>query len=457
MVKGLRNVATALAVVAVVATGCSGTNENRVAPQPTPSTAGDAADDGPGGTAQGVPTTVAPGRISLPDLGVRQVARLDRPVALTSRPGSRDVYIAEQGGVVRRLTPRDTGSARSSGASGSGGTGSGGSTGDADGSWRVESQPVLDISPLTEAGGERGLLGVAFAPDGRRLFVNYTDLDGNTVVASYAMTTSSGGTPLADRSTRTEVLTVEQPRANHNGGQLAFGPDGYLYVGLGDGGGFGDPDDEAQNPTTLLGTVVRIDPDGSSGDDDDDRRYAVPADNPFVGSGFGVGEVWLFGVRNPWRFSFDRDTGDLWVADVGESDREEINLLPASDGGGRGANLGWRLFEGTDPHTDEARDADDNLLASLVWPTYEYTHDDGCSVIGGHVYRGEAIDGLSGTYVFGDYCNPAIRALQVDGTTVVAEGDTGLRIDNLSALGEDTSGELWLLSLDGGVFRLVAR
>lgn len=377
------------------------------------------------------------GTLDIPPLRLRQVATLNKPVAMATRPGSDDVFIAEQGGTVRRLFTDDDEK-----------------DDDPLAAWRVDRQPVIDVSRDTEARGEQGLLGIVFSPDGRRLYVHYTDRDGDNVVASYAVTTTAGGVR-ADPSTRVEVFATTQPMANHNGGQITFGPDGYLYIGLGDGGGAGDPDDEGQNPSSVLGTVVRIDPDTNGGNDAASGTYGIPVDNPFT-DGSGAAEVWLYGVRNPWRFSFDRTTGDLWLADVGQSSMEEINLLTATDRPGRGANLGWRLFEGTLPHTDQAGELSDDELDALVWPVYEYTHDDGCSVTGGYVYRGSAIDGLDGTYLFGDFCNPSIRALQVRNATVTAEGPTGLFVDNLVSFGEDNAGELWVLSLDGGVWRILA-
>lgn len=428
-------VATLAATAALSMTvGCSPGDPDVATPTTPPSgneteqTTSDDSNDDPG-----------VGALDIPALRLRQVATLDKPVAMATRPGSDDVFIAEQGGTVRRLFTDDNDDDEER---------------DPLAAWRVDRQPVIDVSSDTEAQGEQGLLGLVFSPDGRRLYVHYTDRDGDNVVASYAVTTTAGGVR-ADPSTRVEVFATTQPMANHNGGQIAFGPDGYLYIGLGDGGGAGDPDNEGQNPSSVLGTVVRIDPDGEGGSDAASGTYSIPVDNPFADRS-GAAEVWLYGVRNPWRFSFDRTTGDLWLADVGQSSMEEINLLAATDRRGRGANLGWRLFEGTLPHTDEAGELSDDELDALVWPVYEYTHDDGCSVTGGYVYRGSAITDLDGTYLFGDFCNPSIRALQVNDGRVLAEGPTGLAVDNLVSFGEDNDGELWVLSLDGSVLRILA-
>jgi len=374
-----------------------------------------------------------PGLLEPVGARLEEVARLDQPVAFAMRPGGSDVFIGEQGGRVKRLVPQ-TGDQQQ------------GRQQDGDGSpddgkpFRVIDEPVLDISADVRNQGEQGLLGMTFSPDGRRLYVHYSDTNGDTQVVSYAMTADG-----ADLSTRRRVFSTAQPQANHNGGQLAFGPDGYLYLGLGDGGGAGDPDSNGQNPGTVLGSVLRIDPDGATGN----LRYSSPPDNPFATSG-GAPEVWLFGVRNPWRFSFDRLTGDLWLADVGERDMEEVNLLPAQESGaGRGANLGWPLFEGS------IRFAPGVAPGGLVAPVYEYDHDEGCSVTGGFMYRGSAIAALADTYVFGDFCSAPVQGLRVVDGVVEAAGPIGVSVDRIASFGQDNNGELWILSLDGPVFRLL--
>jgi hypothetical protein len=284
----------------------------------------------------------------------------------------------------------------------------------------------LDITERVLSGGERGLLGLAFHPEYRRngrFFVNYTRKpDGATVVAEERI-----------------LLIVPQPYANHNGGMVAFGPDGYLYLGLGDGGSGGDPNNRAQNPEDLLGKILRIDVD--RGD-----PYGIPTDNPFAKAG-GRPEIYALGLRNPWRFSFDITTGNLWVADVGQYKWEEIDLVT------RGGNYGWRMMEGTHcflPSTD-------CQTTTFTLPVHEYSHEKGrCSIIGGYVYRGQAISSLMGTYVYGDFCTGEIFALpspssnrSLNETHIILK--TSLHI---SSFGENAVGELYVLDHKGGVYRL---
>jgi glucose/arabinose dehydrogenase len=294
-------------------------------------------------------------------------------------------------------------------------------------------RPVLDLSSQVSQGFEQGLLGLAFSPDGQFLYVNYTDLDGDTHVTEFTMT----GDTAAEGSSR-DVLLIDQPYSNHNGGHLAFGPDGYLYVGLGDGGSAGDPSENSQNLGSLLGKILRIDPRPTGG-----TPYGIPVNNPFAGEEGARPEVWAYGLRNPWRFSFDRLNGDLWIADAGQARREEINLERISIGGG---NYGWDGFEGTlvyeEPLPDDVED-----------PVHEYGRDLGRAVIGGYVYRGSAIPALQGAYVFGDLYNPRLRAL-VPSAGGFEEASLGLTVPNLSAFGEDGTGELYVLSLSGQVYRL---
>ena len=235
-------------------------------------------------------------------------------------------------------------------------------------------------------------------PTAAVLYLHYSvQPDGDTRVVSYAM---SGDT--VDTGSRRELLAVEQPYPNHNGGSIEFGPDGHLYVALGDGGSGGDPEGNGQDTGALLGKILRIDPAGATGD-----AYAVPPDNPFADGAAGAPEVWLYGVRNPWRITFDPETGDLWVADVGQNAYEEIDLLPAADGGGRGANLGWNEMEATHPFEGGSNPD------GAVLPVFEYDRSEGaCSVTGGVVYRGAAIPGLDGAYLFTDFCDGRIRAVR---------------------------------------------
>jgi glucose/arabinose dehydrogenase len=299
--------------------------------------------------------------------------------------------------------------------------------------------PFLDITKKVLSGGERGLLGLAFHPGYRqngRLFVNYTRKpDGATVLAEYRREATATSSSQEERI----LLIVPQPYPNHNGGMIAFGPDGYLYVGLGDGGSKGDPDNRAQNPEDLLGKILRIDVD--QGD-----PYGIPLDNPFAKEG-GRAEIYALGLRNPWRFSFDLKTGNLWVADVGQYKWEEINLVS------RGGNYGWRVMEGAHcfhPSTD-------CQTTPFNMPLYEYSHEKGrCSIIGGYSYRGQAIPSLTGTYVYGDFCSGEIFALRHSPRDQsLNEARLILKTSlHISSFGEDESGELYVLDHKGGVYRL---
>ncbi|HYI66646.1 MAG TPA: PQQ-dependent sugar dehydrogenase [Candidatus Limnocylindrales bacterium] len=307
-----------------------------------------------------------------------------------------------------------------------------------------ERATALDIGDRVRGDGEQGLLGLVLHPDwpeDGRAFVHYSDRDGNTVLSEFGGTQDGDGAPVLDPASEQVLLPVEQPFPNHNGGQLAFGPDGYLWFGLGDGGSGGDPLGNGQNPATLLGDILRLDvaePDG----------YAIPDDNPFAGGLGGAPEVYLFGLRNPWRFSFDPVTGLLWVADVGQGAYEEINRLdPAA---AAGANLGWNLMEGAHCYGNPGCSNE-----GLIVPLTEYSHDQGCSVTGGHVYRGETIDGLQGWYLFGDYCSgllfgiPSDAEAPADGTAlaprVLLEGGHAI-----SSFGTDSDGELYLTDVEAG-------
>jgi glucose/arabinose dehydrogenase len=243
-------------------------------------------------------------------------------------------------------------------------------------------------------------------------------------------------------ATRRTLLAVDQPAPNHNGGNVVFGPDGMLWFGLGDGGGSGDQYGNAQDVDTLLGSILRIDVGGRAA-----GEYSIPADNPFAGGG-GRPEIWLYGVRNPWRFSFDRATGDLWIGDVGQGVAEEVDVLRAPERG-RGANLQWPLHEGFRPYSGDPP-------PGSVDPIHDYGRDDGsCSVTGGYVYRGQAVPALQGVYVFGDYCEGALRGLFSTADGVESRG-LGAHADNLASFGEDAGGELYVLSLDGTISRIVA-
>lgn len=378
--------------------------------------------------APGATTSSTPGAeatLDAVELATEEVARVDEPIALAARPGSPDLYIAEKGGRVRLV--KATTSATSGQVT-----------------YQLQTTPLLDLSDEVINEGERGLLGMAFASDGRKLYLDFTrQPDGNTVVLEYEL----GDRTTIDTRSRRELLMVEQPYPNHNGGQLVVGPDGFLYVGLGDGGDGGDPHGNGQDRSTLLGSILRIDPEGGT---EDGPAYAIPPGNPFTDDEGSAPETWLYGVRNPWRFTFDTANGDLWVADVGQNAYEEINRLPAAGGfeAGKGANLGWNEMEGSHPY-----DGGENP-AGAVLPILDYDRDDGCSVIGGYVYRGEDIPDLQGAYLYSDYCSPGLRALQVDGDTVIDTRTWDLPADPMYSFGQGDDGELYLLLLSGPVLKL---
>jgi len=315
-----------------------------------------------------------------------------------------------------------------------------------------ETAVALDISARVLDGGalgEQGMLGLVLHPgwpETARAFLHYTDRGGGTVVSEVAGTQPGGGAPTLDAASERILLQVPQPAPNHNGGQLAFGPDGYLYIGLGDGGGGGDPQGNGQNPAALLGKVLRVDVD----DVPDDATYGIPEENPFADGAAGAREAFLIGLRNPWRFSFDRATGELWIGDVGQNAFEEIDRVdPASDGG---ANLGWVVMEASHCYSDPACSSE-----GLVLPVAEYGRDLGCSVTGGYVYRGEAIGDLRGWYLFSDYCTGLLFGLRSDASGVNAPRILLESGASVSSFGEDTDGELYLADLDAGtVSRIVA-
>lgn len=304
-----------------------------------------------------------------------------------------------------------------------------------------ETVTTLDIRDRVGSGGERGLLGLVLHPnwpaDGRA-FVHYSDSSGNTVLSEFSGTQEGAGPPVLDPASEQELLTAEQPFGNHNGGQLAFGPDGYLWMALGDGGSGGDPLGNGQNPMTLLGSILRLDVATAGG-------YAIPDDNPFAGGTDGAPEVYLFGLRNPWRFSFDRMTSELWIADVGQGAYEEVNRL---DPDTAGADLGWNVMEGA--HCFSSLDCSTD---GLVLPVAEYGRDLGCSVTGGHVYRGAAIDGLTGWYLMADYCSGRLFGVRSDASaSEVATPTTLLETGaSITAIGSDDAGELYVADVGSGI------
>ena len=352
---------------------------------------------------------------------------LSQPLALAyPNDGSRRRFVAEKGGRIRLMQP-----------------GAG------------PHPLVLDIHTLVSTGSEQGLLGLAFHPnyDGvnnRYFYIDYTDVNGDTVIARYE--TMAGNPNVADPNSALTILSVDQPFANHNGGQLAFGSDGYLYIAMGDGGSANDPQNNAQRLDTVLGKILRIDVDHTSAG----NNYAIPTGNPFAVVPPPTGtptptprpEIWHYGLRNPWRFSFDRQTGEMWIGDVGQNAREEIDHVNA---GVNGLNFGWRVYEGTSCTTN-----DPSLCgqAGFTPPVVDYDHSAGrCSVTGGYAYRGREGVFPAGRYIFGDYCSGEIWTL--NGSTMSLLFDTTYRI---GAFGEDAAGELYVLDLSGGtVYRFVNR
>jgi glucose/arabinose dehydrogenase len=334
------------------------------------------------------PPPTAPTPLPLRQIRVRLagVATLNAPIAAAPRPGSGELWVAEQGGRVVALVNGVV--------------------------------TTVDISADTEASGEQGLLGLAFDGSGSRLYLSYTDNGGDSRVDEFTVS-ASGVVDLASRRAIPIAgqAAIDQPYANHNGGHLTLGPDGAIWLGLGDGGSGGDPQGHAQRDGDPLGKLLRFAPGGG---------------------GF---EIVARGLRNPWRFSFDRATGDLWVADVGQSQYEEINVVRFD--GAFGANFGWNRREGTHFFAGSA-------VAGDVEPVFEYTHGRGCSVTGGYVYRGSRIPALVGTYVYGDFCEGVVRGLRIFGE----ESSLGVSPGGISSFGQDLAGELYVLSLDGGVYRL---
>ncbi|MFE3491060.1 MULTISPECIES: PQQ-dependent sugar dehydrogenase [Streptomyces] len=333
-----------------------------------------------------------------------EVARAQGPSAGTAGPDD-TLWIAERAGTVRVLDDQGLGA------------------------------PVLDISAETTTDGERGLLGVAFDKDFAHFYLSFTDLEGTSTVDEIAVEDGR-----LQPETRRTVLTQTQPYANHNGGDIKFGPDGYLYIAFGDGGSGGDPHGNGQKLDTLLGKLLRIDPAGG-------EPYAIPADNPFVDDANAKDEIWSYGLRNPWRFSFDAGTGDLLIGDVGQSDWEEIDWAPAGSDGGE--NYGWSSMEGTHPFRGGTEPA------NHVPPVYEYDRTGlGCSVTGGFVYRGDALPDLRGSYVFSDYCDGTLRTLQLENGEVTGVGDLGVSGGEVISFAESGDGELYVLASNGTISRV---
>jgi len=366
------------------------------------------------------PTTAGPGPgvLLAPIPGVFSL-----PVAMAQHPDTDDLYIVEKTGTVRRLLQGLV----------------------------LDPVPVLDISSEVSTGLEQGLLGLAFAPDGKFIYINFTDTAGDTHIVEFAF---SDGAVVA--GSRRELFSVDQPFTNHNGGTLTFGPDGYLYMGLGDGGSAGDPNGNAQNLSTRLGKMLRIDPRPS-----EDAPFTAPTSNPFapdpedpekVIPPGALPEIWTYGMRNPWKFSFDKQTKDLWIADVGQGNWEEINFRAADSTGGE--NYGWNHMEGLVLYSGRppgATEPEDHLP-----PIHVYDHSDGsCSVTGGYVYRGAAIPSLRGAYVFSDWCDGRLRYIRQENGQAGEETELDVTVPSISAFGEDHDGELYAISLAGTIFKIL--
>lgn len=365
-----------------------------------------------------------PEGINIPQIALEPVAELDDAIAMAPRNGTDDLYVAQREGTVRRLIP------------------------DGD-TYDVAPAVVADVSAQTQRSDERGLLGLAFSPSGKRLYLHFTNNAGNTRIVEYQMNGGGTGNQVVASSQR-RVFALGQPFPNHNGGTITFGPDNRLYVALGDGGSSGDPQNNGQNLRVLLGKILRINPNQGV-----QTNYTPPASNPFFNSPPRRKAIWLYGVRNPWRIAFDPDTGDLWVGDVGQNAVEEVDLLQADGDGlnaGRGVNLGWRRMEGNEPFLGAEP-------PNHTPPVFQYQHGAGrCSIIGGHVYRGADVD-YDGTYFFGDFCTGELGYVQVDGDGNLTSSAIGIGDDvpggTLQSFGQDHDGEVYVLTSQGDVYRIV--
>ncbi|MGQ0703639.1 MAG: PQQ-dependent sugar dehydrogenase [Gemmatimonadales bacterium] len=388
----------ALQTAGLVALLCSGgCNDSPTSPPPPP------------------PPPPPPGAVELRLVEV--ASGLSFPLFLTSAPGDATrLFIVEKGGRIRIIR-----------------------------NGTLLTTPFLDLTAQVSQGGEQGLLGLAFHPGyatNGRFIVHYTNLGGDTRISVFRV---SADPDRADAGSEQVILAADQPFSNHNGGMIVFGPDGKLYIGLGDGGSGGDPQGNGQNPNTLLGKILRLAV-------NDAGQASVPPDNPFAGQGGARGEIWSYGLRNPWRFSFDRQTGDLYIGDVGQNAREEINASTGPQPG-RGVNYGWNTMEGTlcfQPSANCNR-------AGLTLPVLEYGHSQGCSVTGGYVYRGSAIPALQGHYFYADFCEGWVRSFRLsEGMAAELREWTTLRPGGqLPSFGEDGAGELYVMTAGGRVFRIV--
>jgi glucose/arabinose dehydrogenase len=354
-----------------------------------------------------------------PNVSLKLVTNgLSSPVGITlAGDGSNRIFVIEQNGRVRIVR-----------------------------NGKLKTRVFLDLTDLTDESGEQGLLGIAFHPDyesNRLFYVHYTNSQGDTEIAEYMRSKNYPGRANPN-ATRT-ILTIDDPYSNHNGGTIAFGLDGYLYIGTGDGGGGGDPDENGQSLTTLFGKILRVDVNTPSGE----LQYSVPTDNPFVNQENARGEIWSYGLRNPWQFNFDATTGDLWIGDVGQDMWEEIDVERSGSTGG--LNFGWDLMEGNECfEPDQGCDR-----AGLTMPVAVYRHDEGCSVTGGVVYRGTKITDLEGTYLYGDYCSGNLWGLSAADPPIGAEKLLNTEY-LISAFGTTRAGEVLVADHSGKLLKIVA-
>ena len=386
-----------MALCALVLAGCGGDDEEPAGSGAAPST-----EAGSGSERTG------PGQNSVT---LEKIGDFDQPVFVAQPPGREELYVVERPGRIRVVR---------------------------DGA--VEDAPVLDISDRVSDEGEQGLLSIAFDPDfadARLLYAYYTDSAGDQRVVEYQLSKDGGS---IDASGEREVLKMDDFASNHNGGLLLFGPDELLYIGTGDGGIADDPERNGQDPQSLLGKILRIDPGQAGG-----RPY-TPRGAPSL-TGRAAPEVYSYGLRNPWRFSFDRDTAALAIGDVGQNSLEEIDYVAAGEGAG--ANFGWSAFEGTDRFNSDQR------AEGHIPPVLTYGPDEGCAVTGGYVVRDPELSSLYGRYLYGDFCNPELRSFVPGERRARDDGEVGIEVPSLSSFAEDTRGRIYATSLDGPVFRLV--
>jgi glucose/arabinose dehydrogenase len=397
------------ALGAALLVGCGGDDEEGPATTAPATETGASKPQQPGGGAGGVK--------------LQKIGDFDAPLYVTQPPGGGDLYVVEQGGTVRVVR-----------------------------NGKTQDEPFLDLSGEVTAGGEQGLLSLAFAPDygeSRLLYVYFTGTDQDQHVVEFKANEDGAS---VDPGSKRELLRMEDFASNHNGGLLLFGPDGHLYIGTGDGGIADDPERNGQDLGSLLGKILRIDPRPSStaatNTAAEQRPYGIPADNPFVDRAGARPEVYSYGLRNPWRFSFDRETQALSIGDVGQNEQEEIDFVAAGEGAG--ANFGWSAFEGTERFNSDQQ-APNAIAPILTYPLGEGT----CAVTGGYVVRDPSLASLLGRYVYGDFCEGQLRSLVA--TPGGARGDRplGLEVPALSSFGEDTEGRIYATSLNGPVYRLV--